>query len=259
MALQPLSQADLQEVRALQAELGAGDTVTPTRWAELAVLQPRLAVALDIASHGPAHTTEPFALIRDQHDDQPLVGPRWWFHLLGLRHGAAHVVLTTPQGWFVAQRRSREKDDAPGALDVAVSGHIGIDDPETGAWREMAEELGLARATTGEPPAIVQNALTPFDVYDVVDATHVADNPPVLNRERLWVFHAQLTADGMTRMHFADGEVTALVLLGPADTQRLAHRCVSDEIHVPGELDLALGIRGTLPRWVAAAGNHATG
>ncbi len=252
MPLQPLPDDVLARVRDLQTELGAGDDVTPARWAKIATLQPQLAQALDIAGSGPQNAFEPFALIRDQQDHPPLEGPRWWFHLLGLRHGSVHVVLTTPQGWFVAQRRSRDKDDAPGALDVAVSGHIGTADPETGAWREMAEEVGLAKMPDGVEPSLDGNRLTFFATYDVVDAAHAQENPPVLNRERLWVFHARLTAAGMARLRFADGEVTSLMLLGPEDMVRMAQRCREGAIHMTGELDLAMGIRNTLPRWAAA-------
>jgi hypothetical protein len=252
MPLQPLPDDLLARVRDLHAELGAGDDVTTTRWAEIAALQPQFAQALNVAGSGPQNAFESFALIRDRPDYPPLVGPRWWFHLLGLRHGSAHVVLTTPQGWFVAQRRSRDKDDAPGALDVAVSGHIGTADPETGAWRELAEEVGLIQMPDGEEPNLAGNRLAFFTSYDVVDAAHVQENPPVLNRERLWVYHARLTPTGMARLRFADGEVTSLMLMGPEDVSRMAQRCRDGATHVPGELDLAMGIRNTLPRWVDA-------
>jgi hypothetical protein len=252
MPLQPLPDDLLARVRELHAELGAGDSMTPARWNEIAALQPQLAQALDVAGGGPQNAFEPFALVRDQLDHPSLVGPRWWFHLMGLRHGSAHVVLTTPQGWFVAQRRSRDKDDAPGALDVAVSGHIGTADPETGAWRELAEEVGLTKMSDGEAPSLEGNRLAFFATYDVVDATHVQENPPVLNRERLWVYHARLTPAGMARLRFADGEVTSLMLMGPDDVSQTAQRCREEALPMPGELDLAMGIRNTLPRWVDA-------
>jgi len=252
MTMRPLPAADLVLLHDLWDELAAGDTLTPERWATLNDLQPRFAAALDVAGLGPSNAFEPFALIRDGADAPPLIGPRWWFHLLGLRHGAAHVILLTPQGWFIAQRRSRLKDDAPGAIDVAVTGHSGTDDPLAGAWRELAEEVGLGPARDGASPSLVGDALTYFCTYDVADMSLHAANPPTINRERLTVYHAQLTAEGMARLRFADDEVTSLLLLGPDDARLLAERCTRDEIRSPGELDLALGIRGTLPRWIAA-------
>ena len=69
-ALRPLAVADLALVRTLQDELGAGDSVTARRWAELAALQRHLAAALDVA-YGPANAMESFTLIRDPADDPP--------------------------------------------------------------------------------------------------------------------------------------------------------------------------------------------
>jgi 8-oxo-dGTP pyrophosphatase MutT (NUDIX family) len=249
-----LSHEDRRNVQELQAELGAGDAVTTARWHELDQAQRRLAIALDVA-HRPANLLESFALIRDSYDSQPLVGPRWWFHLIGLRHGAAHVLLTTPQGWFVAQRRARDKDDAPGALDVSVSGHTGVDDAHEAAWREMSEELGLSRARPDsvDEPDISGNALTFLWTYDAEDVARANENPPFVNRERRWVYSAALTARGLGRMRFADSEVTSLVLLGAADLQALARRCIAREVSTAGEFDLAPGIMDTLPRWLGRA------
>ncbi len=255
-ALRPLAAAELALVRSLQDELGAGDAVTAARWAALAPIQQHLAAALDVA-HGPANATEPFALLRAAADDPPLVGPRWWFHLLGLRHSAAHVVLTTPQGWFVAQRRSRHKDDAPGALDVAVSGHCGTSDPLAAAWREMQEEVGIGPTDPGAAPSLAGDALTLLAVQDVTIAWRAAENPPFLDRERHWIYAATLTAVGMARLRFRDGEVSALLLVGPADLAILHERCRASlaagtaPAPIPGELPLAPGLVHTLPLWLA--------
>jgi isopentenyldiphosphate isomerase len=254
-ALRPLPPADLALVCALQDELGAGDAVAARRWAELTTLQHRLAMALDVA-HGPANATETFALIREPADVPPLTGPRWWFHLLGLRHGAAHVVLTTPQGWFVAQRRSRHKDDAPGALDVAVSGHCGTSAPLATAWREMHEEVGIAPAEGDEPPSLAGDALRLIAVQDVMIRWRAAENPPFIDRERHWIYAATLTAAGMARLRFRDSEVTSLLLVGPDDLAALAARCraalaaAAPPAPISGELPLAPGLVHTLPLWL---------
>ncbi len=247
--LRPLSDADLALVRTLHDELGAGDGVTPERWAELAATQAWLAQALDVP-HGPANSNETFALIRNAYDHQPLTGPRWWFHLLGLRHAAAHVVLTTPQGWFVAQVRSRNKDDAPGALDVAVTGHCGTSAPLEAAWRELSEEVGLQKTPAGEPPSLAGNDLRLIAVQDVEIRWRAGENPPFIDRERHWIYAATLTAEGMARLRFQDGEVSSLMLLGPADVTELARRCRAGERHAPGAMDLAPGLLHTLPLWL---------
>jgi hypothetical protein len=249
--LQPLSTADRALVHALQAELGGGDGVTAARWAALRAQQDYLAAQLNIAQ-GPANAREPIALVRDQADPVPLVGPRWWFHVLGLRHGSVHVVLTTPQGWFVAQRRSRAKDDAPGALDVAVTGHRGVQNPFEAAWRELAEEVGVQPTRAGDPSSIVGDTLRDWATYDGESLIRAAENPPFIDRERRVVYHAQLTATGMARLRFSDGEVSSLMLIGPRDLADFAARCVAGHVQgVPGEPDLAPGFVGTVPRWVA--------
>ena len=249
--LRPLGDVQLARVHALQAELGAGKHITPAQWAAFAPLQHELASALDVA-HGPLNATEPFVLLQDtaMADAEPLQGPRWWFHLLGLRHGAIHVVLTTPQGFFVAQRRSRNKDDAPGAIDIAVTGHIGTDAPLAAAWREMQEEVGIGPSTPDMPPSIIQDDLRFFAVHDVEILLRAAENPPFIDRERHWLYAATLTAEGMARLRFSDGEVSSLLLIGPEDLAEMARRCLAGERRVAGEWDLAPGLMHTLPRWV---------
>lgn len=247
--LRPLVPADLALVQSLQTELGMGDDVTLERWYSLEPIQAHLATALGV-TQGPANAGELFGVVRDQHDILPLVGPRWWFHLLGVRHGAAHVVLTVPQGWFIAQRRSQDKDDAPGALDVAVSGHIGNTNYLAAAWRELEEEVGLAKATTADPPSLVGNTLQRIFAYDAESMARAGENPPFIDRERRWVFHAQLTAEGLARLRFSDGEVSSLMLIGPRDLRDLGRRCASGQRSLPGELTLAPGLIGTLPRWL---------
>lgn len=252
-----LSSRDLTRVQALHAELGPGDGVSAERWGTLAHEQAYFAAQLHI-HQGPANLTEPFRLIR-LHEDQPvmdhaaadeapLVGPRWWFHLLGLRHGTVHAVLTTPQGWFIVQRRSRLKDDAPGALDIAVSDHIGTESPHVAIWREMAEEVGLTMSPNDEPPSVLGNTLTYRFWYDC-EMRHDT-NPPVIDRERRWIFSGDLTSAGLGRLQFADGEVTSLQLIGPVELRELADRCRRQQRQAPGELNLASGLIATLPRWL---------
>jgi isopentenyldiphosphate isomerase len=186
-------------------------------------------------------------------------GPRWWFHLLGLRHGAVHIVLTTPQGWFVVQRRSHAKDDAPGALDVAVTGHCGTNDPITAAWRELGEELGLERGDPNMAPSLVDDALWLVAEQDADTAWRAGENPPFLDREHHWIYAATLTAEGMARLRFRDGEVSSVLLVGPEKLHALGDRCRAGARRVPGELDLAPGLVHTLPLWLdhlAANGGH---
>ncbi|OGV34047.1 MAG: hypothetical protein A2020_01095 [Lentisphaerae bacterium GWF2_45_14] len=61
-----------------------------------------------------------------------------------LVHRCAHVVVYHPDGRILLQKRSAAKDIQPGKWDTAVGGHLQVgEDFESGARREMNEELGL--------------------------------------------------------------------------------------------------------------------
>ena len=63
-----------------------------------------------------------------------------------LLHHTAHVVVFHPKtGAILLQKRSKNKDIQPGKWDTAVGGHLlPGEDYETGARRELAEELGVS-------------------------------------------------------------------------------------------------------------------
>ncbi len=236
--------ADRQRVQDLRDELGAGDTVTSARWHALRADQAYFAERLGVSL-----AAERFRLIRDVADDPPLDAPRWWFHLLGLRHAAVHLVLFAPQGWLITQRRSFAKDSSPGAIDLAVTGHCGTQDPIPAMYRELAEEIGLVIPSGDQPSALLDEDLLPLFTYDALH--HTPDRDLFLDRERYWVFGATLTAAGFARLNFSDGEVTALMLLGAHDQAALTERCHRQARQVAGEIDLAAGIMHTWPRWLA--------
>lgn len=62
-----------------------------------------------------------------------------------LIHRTAHVVVIHPEsGDILLQKRTMTKDIQPGKWDTAVGGHLALgEDFETGAKRELAEELGI--------------------------------------------------------------------------------------------------------------------
>ncbi len=88
---------------------------------------------------------EVFELVDEQ---GTIVGraPRALCHRMpSLRHRAAHVIVTDGAGRIYLQKRSSAKDIQPGKWDTSVGGHLDAgEDFETGARREMREELGLA-------------------------------------------------------------------------------------------------------------------
>lgn len=65
-----------------------------------------------------------------------------------LLHRAAHVLVFSADGRLLLQKRALSKRIQPGKWDASVGGHLAAgEDFETGARREMAEELGLPENT----------------------------------------------------------------------------------------------------------------
>lgn len=62
-----------------------------------------------------------------------------------LMHKVVHVLVFNKKGELLLQKRSLNKDVAPGKWDTSVGGHVGIDEDLTfSAKREMEEELGIS-------------------------------------------------------------------------------------------------------------------
>ncbi len=62
-----------------------------------------------------------------------------------LMHRVVHVLVFSPEGKLLLQKRSLNKDVAPGKWDTSVGGHVGLGEELTlSAKRETEEELGIA-------------------------------------------------------------------------------------------------------------------
>lgn len=62
-----------------------------------------------------------------------------------LIHRVVHVLVVNRKGDILLQKRSQNKDVAPGKWDSSVGGHVGIgEDLLSASKREMYEELGIA-------------------------------------------------------------------------------------------------------------------
>jgi isopentenyldiphosphate isomerase len=60
-------------------------------------------------------------------------------------HKVVHVLVFNRQGDILLQKRSKNKDVAPGRWDTSVGGHVGTgEDLISSSKREMHEELGIA-------------------------------------------------------------------------------------------------------------------
>jgi isopentenyldiphosphate isomerase len=61
-----------------------------------------------------------------------------------LIHRVVHVLVFNSRGELLLQKRSMDKDVAPGKWDTSVGGHLNPgEDPLSGARRETEEELGI--------------------------------------------------------------------------------------------------------------------
>lgn len=62
-----------------------------------------------------------------------------------LMHKVVHVLVFNSKGELLLQKRSMEKDVAPGKWDTSVGGHVNSGEPlENAVRREMEEELAIA-------------------------------------------------------------------------------------------------------------------
>ena len=70
-------------------------------------------------------------------------------HLLGLFHPTVHVWCYSKTGKVLLQQRGANKGTFPLKWDVSVAGHVGAGESmETGAYREVFEEIGVEIATS---------------------------------------------------------------------------------------------------------------
>lgn len=61
-----------------------------------------------------------------------------------MMHRVVHVLVFNPEGKLLLQKRSMDKDVAPGKWDTSVGGHVNAgEDILSSAKREMEEELGV--------------------------------------------------------------------------------------------------------------------
>lgn len=129
--------------------------------------------------------------------------------------------LAAPSGtppMLLFQRRSREKDTWPGAIDVAVTGHLRAGESVIDALREAREEIGIE--------------LGPADVIRLGLRRRADDHAPgLLDRELQEIFLAR-AAQPLAAFHPDPAEVDELIAL-PLDVAGALFR---------GEVQAATGI-----------------
>lgn len=109
-----------------------------------------------------------------------------------LLHRVVHVLVFNPDGELLLQKRSQNKDVAPGKWDTSVGGHVGIgEDLLSSSMREMHEELGIA----GHEPEYLYSYIhtNPYETELVTTFRCISGGEFPFNREeideiRFWSF-----------------------------------------------------------------------
>lgn len=90
-------------------------------------------------------SSEEYFDVVDRDDTVVGLAARREVHARGLLHRAVHVLVFNGAGELFLQKRSLNKDTAPGAWDSSASGHVDAgEDYDACAMRELLEEIGLA-------------------------------------------------------------------------------------------------------------------
>lgn len=246
MTMQPLTSDDRRAVTKHYQELRRGESLTREQMQALvAEWEPKV-------RPDAKEWAEDFVIARPDGTTTGVTGPRWIFHLFGLRHRAAHVAFCTESGLIVLQRRNPTEEDWPDALDMTVAGHVPQSQDggdltfEQGAWKEIAEEIGLEESDAER--ALVEGKLLPLGAPYVSFDAELTRNSPFYNAEVRQIFAATLTGDGLSRLHFSDNEVTGLLLVTPDGAWDLL-----------GREPVASGLRYSLPRyldWLEQSGQN---
>ena len=233
----PLNSDGRREVTRLFISLKRGNTLTQHDLDELVrYWEPRILPDLKDCS-------ENFVITLPDASTTGVVGPRWIFHLLGLRHRAVEIGFHTESGLIVLQRRSPTKSDWPDMPDMAVAGHIPQNQDGSnisfveGAWKEIEEEIGLsgAEANSYLAEGKLQLVGMPYNSLDMDEQR----NPPYYNAEVRQIFGGTLTGNALSCIRFNDNEVAGLLLVTPETAWDMLAR------H-----EIASGMRYSLPRYL---------
>ncbi len=110
-----------------------------------------------------------------------------------LIHRVVHVLVFNKRGELLLQKRSQNKDVAPGKWDTSVGGHVGAgEELFSSCIREMKEELGI----TGHKPEYLYSYIhsNPYETELVTTYRCVYDGEISFNRSeieevRFWSFN----------------------------------------------------------------------
>lgn len=101
-----------------------------------------------------------------------------------LMHRVVHVLVFNEKGEILLQKRSKNKDVAPGKWDTSVGGHVSPgEDLISSAIREMNEELGILRDDLKYLYSYVHTNL--YETEHVTTFGVVHDGEVTFNREEI--------------------------------------------------------------------------
>jgi len=117
-----------------------------------------------------------------------------------LIHRVVHVLVFNKNGKLLLQKRSKNKDVAPGKWDTSVGGHVGIgEDLSFSSRREMYEELGI----TGHEPVYLYSYIYSnhyetelVTTYRCIYEGYISFNSQEIEEIRFWSFDEIREATG---------------------------------------------------------------
>lgn len=136
-----------------------------------------------------------------------------------LIHRSVHILVLSPEGRLLLQKRSLRKDTQPGKWDTSVGGHVGFGQSyEEAARREAEEELGMVPGElTFLYPSRIRNRVESENIHTFlqVSAGPFRPEPGEIDELRFWTreeIHAAL-GTGVFTSNFE--EEFALFLASP--------------------------------------------
>jgi isopentenyldiphosphate isomerase len=157
---------------------------------------------------------ELLAVVND-HDEETGVETRRRIHETGILHRAVHVLVFDPEGRFIIQQRSTEKDTYPLHWEC-VGGHLGPGEPYAeAAVREVEEELGVPGRSFQRICKIPASEATGLEFIEVFRA--ILDGEPVPSRNEI------LAIDRLLPLRLAGEIEKNLRLFSPVFVNTLRH------------------------------------
>lgn len=155
----------------------------------------------------PLDKDELLEIVQPNGESLDFVAPRWFCHLLGLRHKCIHLLLRW-NNFIILQTRAWDKVDNPSYLDLSVGGHIINEDTTIeSAYKEMDEELGLNKNDVMR--LFYRRSMHHLTSYPF---SEINEKNNFYNNEWCEVYTTDIKEDSIKNIKFSDGAVVGLYL-----------------------------------------------